>query len=67
MRRCPCGLIDRKFFTASRRHAVAWAASDLATVLDLSAWLNEALLNALAIEDGLSAVAEWEAEHGADR
>lgn len=31
----------------------------------LSAWLNEAARHALAIEDGLTAVAEWEAEHGA--
>ena len=31
----------------------------------LSAWLNDAAANALAIEDGLAAVAEWEAEHGA--
>jgi hypothetical protein len=27
--------------------------------------LNRAAENALAIEDGLAAVAEWEAEHGA--
>ena len=33
--------------------------------LSLSAWLNRAAENALAIEDGLAAVAEWEAEHGA--
>ncbi len=32
--------------------------------VSLSAWLNEASQNALAIEDGLAAVAEWEAEHG---
>lgn len=32
--------------------------------ISLSAWLNEASRNALAIEDGLIAVAEWEAEHG---
>jgi hypothetical protein len=32
--------------------------------ISLSAWLNEASRNALAIEDGLAAVAEWEAEHG---
>lgn len=30
----------------------------------LSAWLNEAAAQAIAIEDGLVAVAEWEAEHG---
>jgi hypothetical protein len=32
--------------------------------ISLSAWLNEASRNALAVEDGLAAVAEWEAEHG---
>lgn len=32
--------------------------------ISLSAWLNEASRNALAIENGLIAVAEWEAEHG---
>jgi hypothetical protein len=32
--------------------------------LSLSAWVNEAAREALAIEDGLAAVAEWEAEHG---
>ena len=33
--------------------------------LSLSAWLNDAAENALAIERGLDAVREWEAEHGA--
>lgn len=33
--------------------------------MSLSAWLNEAAERALAIQDGLVAVAEWEAEHGA--
>jgi hypothetical protein len=32
--------------------------------ISLSAWLNLASRNALAVEDGLIAVAEWEAEHG---
>ncbi len=32
--------------------------------LSLSAWLNRAAENALAIEAGLAAVSEWEAEHG---
>jgi hypothetical protein len=32
--------------------------------MSLSAWLNEASRAALAVEDGLAAVAEWEAEHG---
>jgi hypothetical protein len=31
----------------------------------LSAWLNDAAENALAIERGLEAVREWEAENGA--
>lgn len=33
--------------------------------LSLSAWLNNAAENALAIEAGVDAVREWEAEHGA--
>jgi hypothetical protein len=32
--------------------------------ISLSAWMNEASRNALSIENGLAAVAEWEAEHG---
>jgi hypothetical protein len=32
--------------------------------ISLSAWLNLASVNALAVEDGLVGVAEWEAEHG---
>jgi len=32
--------------------------------LSLSAWVNRAAENALALEDGLAAVAEWQAEHG---
>ncbi len=32
--------------------------------ISLSAWLNQASVNALAVEDGLVGVAEWEAEHG---
>lgn len=30
----------------------------------LSAWLNDAARSQLRIEDGLRAVAEWEADHG---
>ena len=41
------------------------AASAARHGLSLSAWLNRAAEHALAIEDGLAAVAEWEAEHGA--
>ena len=33
--------------------------------LSLSAWLSRAARNELALEDGLRAVAEWEAEYGA--
>lgn len=46
--------------------AVAAAASTSAARQgqSLSAWLNDAAARALAIEDGLAAVAEWEAEHG---
>jgi hypothetical protein len=32
--------------------------------MSLSAWLSDAAANALAVEDGLAAVAAWEAEHG---
>jgi hypothetical protein len=32
--------------------------------MSLSAWLNEASRAALAVEGGLAAVAEWEAEQG---
>lgn len=45
--------------------ADAAAASAERQGLSLSAWLNRAAENALAIEDGLAAVAEWESEHGA--
>jgi hypothetical protein len=47
------------------RVARAAAASAERHGLSLSAWLNRAAESALAIEDGLAAVAEWEAEHGA--
>ena len=33
--------------------------------LSVSAWLNHAAENELAIEAGLDAVREWEADHGA--
>ena len=47
------------------RVAEAAAASAERHGLSLSAWLNRAAQNALAVEDGLAAVAEWEREHGA--
>ena len=47
------------------RVAEAAAASAERHGLSLSAWLNRAAQNALAVEDGLAAMAEWEAEHGA--
>jgi hypothetical protein len=47
------------------RVAEAAAASAERHGLSLSAWLNRAAQNALAVENGLAAVAEWEAEHGA--
>lgn len=43
-------------------HAAAAAERD---GLSLSAWLTQAARDALAIEDGLAAVREYEAEHGA--
>jgi hypothetical protein len=33
--------------------------------MSVSAWLTEAARRALLIRDGLAAVADWEAEHGA--
>lgn len=44
--------------------AAAAATSAERRGLSLSAWINDAAARALAIEDGLAAVAEWEAEHG---
>jgi hypothetical protein len=41
---------------------VAAAAAEGVTV---SAWMTEAARRALLIRDGLAAVAEWEARHGA--
>lgn len=32
--------------------------------ISLSSWFNQASLKELAIDKGLAAVAEWEAEHG---
>lgn len=47
------------------RVATAAGASAERQGLSLSAWLTRAAEQALAVEDGLAAVAEWEAEHGA--
>jgi len=33
--------------------------------VSVSAWMTEAARHALTLRDGLAAVAEWEAEHGA--
>ncbi len=46
--------------------ATATAAAEAAARagLSLSAWLNRAAENELAIGRGLAAVSEWEAEHG---
>jgi hypothetical protein len=46
---------------------VAEAASRAAAAagLSLSAWMTRAAAHELAVQDGLAAVAEWEAEHGA--
>ncbi len=45
--------------------AAAAAASAEAAGLSLSAWLNQAAADALAVEAGLAAVRGWEAENGA--
>ena len=44
------------------RRVVDAAAEDDVSV---SAWMTEAARSALAVRDGLAAIAEWEAEHGA--
>lgn len=48
-------------------HDVADAAASAAEHAgqSLSAWINDAARTRLRVEDGLAAVAEWEAEHGA--
>ncbi|MGH3263999.1 MAG: hypothetical protein ACRDNS_18625 [Trebonia sp.] len=33
--------------------------------VSVSAWMTQAARSALSVRDGLAAVAEWEAEHGA--
>ncbi len=45
---------------------VAQAAANAAerAGVSLSAWLNEAAVNQLAIEAGLTAIQDWEADHG---
>jgi hypothetical protein len=45
-------------------HAEVLNAAD-AEGVSISAWLTTAARRALRIRDGLAAVAEWEAEHGA--
>lgn len=50
--------LDEPVLVAARRAAQRRGIS-------LSAWLNQASVNALAVEDGLVGVAEWEAERGA--
>ncbi len=44
--------------------AAAAAASAERQGMSLSAWLARAAEQALTVEDGLAAIAEWEAEHG---
>jgi hypothetical protein len=43
-------------------HVVAAAAAE---GISVSAWMTSAARRALRVRDGLAAVAEWEAEHGA--
>ncbi|MGH8907028.1 MAG: hypothetical protein ACRD0K_11035 [Egibacteraceae bacterium] len=57
--------VQKLSVSLDERVATAAAASAQRLGLSLSAWLNDAAAQALAIEDGLAAVAEWEAEHGA--
>jgi hypothetical protein len=44
------------------QRVLAAAAQDDVSV---SAWMTEAARSALAVRDGLAAIADWEAEHGA--
>lgn len=44
--------------------AAAAASAAAISVQSLSAWLNDAARTRLRIEDGLAAIAEWEAEQG---
>lgn len=50
--------LDEQVYDAARRAADREGVS-------LSAWLSRAAVQALALADGLAAVAEWEGEHGA--
>ncbi len=61
----PLMSVQKLSVSLDERVATAAAASAQRLGLSLSAWLNDAAAQALAIEDGLAAVAEWEAEHGA--
>jgi hypothetical protein len=42
-----------------------WVDAAEAEEKSVSAWITEAARRALLLRDGLAAVAEWEAEHGA--
>lgn len=62
------GMAVRKLSIALDEKVAAAAAAAAAAErhgLSFSAWLNQAAQKALAIEEGLAAVAEWEALHGA--
>lgn len=50
--------VDREVYDGVRAAAAAEGAS-------VSAWMTAAARRALLVRDGLAAVAEWEAEHGA--
>lgn len=58
------GMAVRKLSIALDEKVAAAAAAERHG-LSFSAWLNQAAQKALAIEEGLAAVAEWEALHGA--
>lgn len=64
--RCYRVLVTVRKLSIALEHAVAVAAAASAERhgQSLSAWMNDAAANTLAIEDGLAAVTEWEAEHG---
>ena len=65
--RCYHGGMTARKLSVALEEPVAAAAKRAAQRrgMSLSAWLNEASRTALTVEDGLIAVAEWEAEYGA--
>lgn len=64
--RCYPDSVPVRKLSVALEETVAAQAADAAQRrgVSLSAWLNAAAERALLMEQGLAAVAEWEAEHG---